>query len=78
VKKHRQGSPERAWAQAIVRAGEAIDGPQREGQRHRKALLRHEHGRRVGQAQIKMLGVPVGWSRTCWLRILFRDLSQSV
>ena len=41
---------ERAYGQAIVIACEAINVPQRERQRHWKALLRHEQGRTVGQA----------------------------
>jgi hypothetical protein len=44
--------------QAIVRAGEAIDVSQREGQWHRKTLLRKEQGRTIGQAQVQGMRIP--------------------
>jgi hypothetical protein len=52
--------PERAYDQAIVRPGDAINVPYLEGQRHRKALLRHEQARMVGQAQLQRVEVRRG------------------
>ena len=43
--------------QAIVSASETINVPQLEGQWHRKALLRHEQARMVGQAQLQRVEV---------------------
>src|SRR4029453_12251216 len=53
--------PERAYGQAIIRAGDSINVAHREGQRHRKALLRHEQGCTGGQAQLQRVEVRLGF-----------------
>jgi hypothetical protein len=48
-----------ACLQAIVIAGQSLHVSQRHGQRHRKALRRHEQGCTIGQAQIQGVRVRV-------------------
>src|SRR4030095_3586544 len=52
--------PERTYDQAIVRASDTVHVAHLEGQRHRKALLRHEQARMVGQAQLQRVEVRRG------------------
>jgi hypothetical protein len=50
----------RSRGEAIIRTGDTVKVAHLEGQRHRKALLRHEQARLVGQAHLQRVEVRGG------------------